>query len=71
MLQHIPKVIARKMASLSIVETSTTTNDLAHSQSKARRGKKLVGDEERQLCCLFLHISQDSVIANGQKISTF
>jgi hypothetical protein len=41
MLQHIPKVIARKMASLSIVETSTTTNDLAHSQSKARKGKKI------------------------------
>jgi len=71
MLQHFPKVIVRKMASLSIVETSTTTNDLAHSQLKARKGKKLVVDEERQLCCLFLHISQDLVIVNGQKFATF
>ncbi len=31
MLQHILKVIVRKMASLSIVEASTTIDDLAHS----------------------------------------
>jgi hypothetical protein len=46
MLKHIPKVTMHKMASLSIVEASTTTNDLAHSQLKARKGKKNVVDEE-------------------------
>jgi len=71
MLQHIPKVIVHKMASLSIVETSTTIDDLAHSQLKARKGKKLVVDEEWQLCYLFLYISKDLVIANGQKFATF
>jgi hypothetical protein len=30
------------MAALSIIGTSTTTNNLAHSQSKARKGKKLL-----------------------------
>jgi hypothetical protein len=71
MLQHILKVIVCKMASLSIVEASTTTDDLAHSQSKARKGKKIVVDEEQQLCRSFLHISQDSVIANWQKFAIF
>jgi hypothetical protein len=46
MLKHIPKVTVSKMAVLSIVEACTTTNDLAHSQSKARKGKKNVVDEE-------------------------
>jgi hypothetical protein len=70
-LQHIPDVIGRKMVSLSIVETFATTNDLTHSQLKARKGKKIVVDEERQLCCLFLHRSQDSMIGNQQKFATF
>jgi hypothetical protein len=59
------------MASLSIIETSTTTNNLAHSQSKARKGKKIIVVQEQQLCCSFLHISQDSMIENGQKSTTF
>jgi len=59
------------MASLSIIETSTTTNNLAHSQSKARKGKKNIVVQEQQLCCSFLHISQDSMIENGQKSTTF
>jgi hypothetical protein len=46
MLKDILKVTTHKMASLSIVEASTTNNDLAHSQSKARKGKKIVVDEE-------------------------
>jgi hypothetical protein len=59
------------MASLNIVETSTTTDDLTHSQLKARKGIFFVVDEERQLCCSFLHESQDSVIRNQQKFATF
>jgi len=34
------------MASLSIVEAFATIDDLAHSQLKARKGKKNVVDEE-------------------------
>jgi len=46
-LQHIFYVIMCKMASLSIVEASVTTNNLTHSQSKARKGKKIVVVKER------------------------
>lgn len=53
-LQHIYDVIMCKMASLNIIETSTTTNNLAHSQSKARKGKKIVVVQEQQLCCSFV-----------------
>jgi hypothetical protein len=59
------------MMSLNIVETSATTDDLAHSQLKARKGKKIVVNEEWQLCCSFLHVSKDSVIRNQQKFATF
>jgi hypothetical protein len=59
------------MASLSIVETFATTDNLTHSQLKARKGKKIVVDEEQQLCCSSLHISQDLMIGNQQKFATF
>jgi hypothetical protein len=47
LLQHILDVIGSKMVSLSIVETSTTTNDLTHSQLKVRKRKRNVVDEEQ------------------------
>jgi hypothetical protein len=59
------------MASLSIVEAFATIDDLAHSQLKARKGKKIVVNEEWQLCCSFPHVSKDSVIRNQQKFATF
>jgi hypothetical protein len=59
------------MTSLSIVETFATTNDIAHSQLKARKGKKIVVDDERHLSCSFLHVSQDSMIKNEQNSATF
>jgi len=70
-LLHISNVIIRKVTSLNIVETSAATDDLAHSQLKARKGKKIVVNEEWQLCCSFPHVSKDSVIRNQQKFATF
>jgi hypothetical protein len=35
------------MVSLNIVEAFATTNNLTHSQSKARKGKKIVVVKER------------------------
>jgi hypothetical protein len=39
--------------------------------SRARKGKNFSSDEERQLCCSFLAISQDPIQGNGQKSAAF
>lgn len=38
---------------------------------KARKGKIIVADEEKQLCRSILHVSQDPIIGKGQKSQAF
>jgi len=38
---------------------------------KARKGKHFVVEEEKQVCRSVLHVSQDPIIANGQKNQAF
>jgi hypothetical protein len=38
---------------------------------KTKKGKNFVVNEERQLCCSFLHVLQDPMIGNGQKFAMF
>jgi hypothetical protein len=44
---------------------------LCSCNQKQKKGKKIVVDEERQLCCSFFHVLQDLVIGTRQKIATF
>jgi len=37
----------------------------ATATEKGKRGKTFVPEEERQLCCSVLHVSQDPVVGNG------
>ena len=37
----------------------------------ARKGNFFSQDEERQLCRSVLHVSQDLVVGNGQRATTF
>ena len=39
--------------------------------ARARKGKKNSQDEERQLCRSVLYVSQDPVVGNGQRATTF
>jgi hypothetical protein len=34
--------------------------------NKVRKGKNFIVEEDKQLCCLFLSISQDPIVGNGQ-----
>jgi len=38
---------------------------------KARKGKKIVVKEEKQVCRSILHVSQDLITRNGQKNQAF
>jgi hypothetical protein len=42
---------------------------LYNSNQKQKKGIFFVVDEEQQLCCSFLHVSQDLVINNEQKFA--
>ena len=50
-----------------LVKAIMATTKLA----RARKGKKISQDEERQLCRSVLHVSQDLVVGNGQRATTF
>jgi hypothetical protein len=44
---------------------------LCNCDQKQKKGKNFVVDEERQLCCSFLHVLQDPMMEDGQKFTTF
>ena len=39
--------------------------------ARARKGKKISQDKERQLCRSVLHVSPDPVVGNGQRATAF
>jgi hypothetical protein len=61
----------RKMMSMNLVEAYGVASNVLQLQSKTKKGKKIVVNEKRQLCCSFLHVSQYPVIRIGQKSTMF
>jgi hypothetical protein len=49
--------IVSKMPQQTIVDASEIA-----SITKIKKGKNVVIEEERQLCCIFFHVSQDPTI---------
>jgi hypothetical protein len=59
---------ARTMAG---TEVSEVTEAVTGEVTKVRKGKNFTVEEDKQLCRSFLSISQDPIVGNGQKSSSF
>jgi hypothetical protein len=52
-------------------EVSEVTEAVTGEVTKVRKGKNFTVEEDKQLCRSFLSISQDPIVGNGQKSSSF
>lgn len=56
---------------MASTEVSEVTEVVTGEVTKVRKGKNFTVEEDKQLCRSFLSISQDPIVGNGQKSSSF
>jgi hypothetical protein len=53
------------------MDVSEVTEAVMGEVTRVQKGKNFTIEEDKQLCCSFLSISQDPIVRNGQKPSSF